>query len=172
MASGGVEERFLDVLRRIGREDDSIEHHVLAFAGGPLEAAYREAAHAVAIGCDPETIERHLAAPYDLAHLPFERCADRLMPEIVARSAMPVVFGKGYDMGGLSRLDEGLRWRAEEAMLAACDAATFTAARLALGYDVPAGHTTILGDPADPRRLLQALQAACAAGPYWRAVDR
>lgn len=195
LASGEVEKNFLEVLRHVRREDASIEHHVLAFAGGPLEAAYRDVAHEVTIGCDQQTIEQFVGAThgsplesFDLVHIPFERCADRLLPQLVARSAVPVVYGRGYDRGAMYRPDEGLRWCAEEAMLAACDAATFTSARLALAYDVSAGHTSILGDAAelpspsagpdaDPlrviaRRLLHALQAACAAGPYWRAVDQ
>jgi hypothetical protein len=187
LASGGVEEGFLRVLGHLRREDASVEHHVLALAGGPLEAGFRQAAHAVTIGCDRQTIERQLSAPYDLAHLLCERCADRLLPELVSRSATPVAYGKGCAPAGAHHLEEGFPRRAEEAMLAACDAATFMTARLALRYDLAAAHTTILGDVAelaqspagsdsDPvrivaRRLLQALRGACGAGPYWRVVD-
>ena len=152
-APGGIETTFLQMLRQFRVEEPSIEHHVFAFAGGPLEAAYREAAHTVTIGSGRQTIERQLSTPYDLAYILFERCAYRLLPELVARSAMPVVYGKGYDMGGMYRLNEGLQWRAEEAMLAACDGATFTTARLALGYDQLARHTTILGKAADVARF-------------------
>ena len=76
-APGGMETTFLNVLRHFRDADGSVEHHVLAFAGGALEQGYRDAADGVAIGCDPDTIERHLSAPYDLAYILFERCAYR-----------------------------------------------------------------------------------------------
>jgi hypothetical protein len=110
-APGGIETTFLNVLRQF-RVDRSAEHHVLAFAGGALEQRYREAAHSVAIGSDQDTIDRQLATPYDLVHVLFDRCASRIIPEIVGRSAVPVVYGKGYDLGGMYRLNEGLRWQA------------------------------------------------------------
>lgn len=152
-APGGMETTFLHVLRHFRDADGSVQHHVLAFAGGALEQGYRDAADGVAIGGDPETIERHLSAPYNLAYILFERCAYRALPQLVARSAMPVVYGKGYDMGGMYRLNEGLRWHADESMLAACDGVTFTTANLAAGYDLPVGRTTILGTAADVARF-------------------
>lgn len=153
LAPGGMETTFLNVLRHFRAEDASIEHHVLAFAGGALEQGYRNAANTVTIGCDPETIERHLSTDYDLAHLLFDRCAYRIVPELIARSATAVVYGKGYDMGGMYRLNEGLRWQPDASMLAACDGVTFTTPRLAAGYDVPDGRTTILGKAADVSRF-------------------
>ena len=153
LAPGGMETTFLNVLRHFRDADGSIGHDVLAFAGGALEDGYRQAADSVTIGCDPETIGSSLAGQYDLAYILFERCAYRLLPELVARTAMPVVYGKGYDMGGMYRLNEGLRWQADESMLAACDGVTFTTANLAGGFDLPVGRTTILGKAADVARF-------------------
>jgi glycosyltransferase involved in cell wall biosynthesis len=152
-APGGMETTFLDVLRHLRQADDAIEHDVLAFAGGPLEPRYRDLAHRVTIGCDPATIDGHAAAHYDLIHILFERCAYRMLPHLVARSATPVVYGKGYDMGGMYRLNEGMRWQADESMLMACDGATFTTAQLAAGYDVAPQRTTVLGKAADVARF-------------------
>jgi glycosyltransferase involved in cell wall biosynthesis len=154
-APGGMETTFLHVLRAFRSEDDSMRHEVLAFAGGALEPAYREAAHAVSVGCDPATIDRQLARSFDVIHILFERCAYRLMPRLVARSRTPVVYGKGYDMGGMYRLNEGLRWQADESMLMSCDAATFTTPHLAAGFDVPARRTTVLRKAADVARFAQ-----------------
>lgn len=152
-APGGMETTFLHVLRTFRTEDDAIRHDVLAFAGGTLETPYRQAAHAVAVGCDPATLDRQLSEPYDLIHVLFERCAYRLLPQVLARTRTPVVYGKGYDMGGMYRLNEGLRWQADESMLMACDGATFTTLHLAAGYDVPGPRTTILRKAADVARF-------------------
>jgi glycosyltransferase involved in cell wall biosynthesis len=152
-AAGGIETTFLNVLRHLRAEDGTVEHHVLAFAGGPLEEGYREAAHAVTIGCEPDVLSRLAAAPYDVAHVLFERCAVRLAPEFFARSTTPVVYAKGYDLGGMYRLNEGFDWQADESLLASCDAATFTTASLAAGYDLPPGRTTVLGKAADVARF-------------------
>jgi glycosyltransferase involved in cell wall biosynthesis len=154
-APGGMETTFLNVLRNFRVADDSIRHDVLAFAGGALEQRYRDTAHTVSIGCDRETIDGHLEHPYDLVHILFERCAYRLLPHLLARSATPVVYGKGYDMGGMYRLNEGLRWQADESMLMACDGATFTTPHLAAGYEIPAGRTTVLRKAADVARFQQ-----------------
>jgi len=152
-APGGIETTFLNVLRQFRAQDASIEHHVLAFAGGPLERGYRAVAHKVTVGCDPDTIERHVSTRYDVAHVLFERCANRIVPEILARSAMPIVYGKGYDLGGMYRLNEGLEWQADESLLVSCDGTTFTTTNLASGYDIPPGRTTILGKAADVSRF-------------------
>jgi glycosyltransferase involved in cell wall biosynthesis len=90
---------------------------------------------------------------YDLAHVLFERGAYRLVPELLARTPMPVVYGKGYDMGGRYRVNEGFRWQPDESMLAACDGMTFTTPHLAIGYDLPGGRATILGKAADVARF-------------------
>jgi glycosyltransferase involved in cell wall biosynthesis len=152
-AAGGMETTFLHVLRQFRAADDSIRHDVLAFAGGALEPSYRDTAHAVTIGCDPATLGGHLAQPYDLIHVLFERCAYRLLPQLVARTATPVVYGKGYDMGGMYRLNEGLRWQADESMLMACDGATFTTSHLAAGYDITGARRTVLRKAADVARF-------------------
>ena len=152
-APGGMETTFLHVLSHFGQADDSVRHDVLAFAGGALEERYRAVAQSVTVGCDPATIEGQLAQPYDLVHILFERCAYRILPSLLARSATPVVYGKGYDMGGMYRLNEGLRWQADESMLAACDATTFTTPNLAAGYDLPGGRSTVLRKAADVARF-------------------
>jgi glycosyltransferase involved in cell wall biosynthesis len=149
LAPGGMETTFLNVLRGFRTEDPSIRHDVLAFAGGTLESAYRAAAHSVTVGCDPATLDAQLAQPYDVIYILFERCAYRLLPQLLGRSATPVVYGKGYDMGGMYRLNEGLRWQADESMLMACDGNTFTTPQLAAGYEIEAGRTTVLQKAAD-----------------------
>jgi glycosyltransferase involved in cell wall biosynthesis len=152
-APGGMETTFLHVLRNFRSADDSIRHGILAFAGGTLERPYREAAHTVVVGCDPATIDAQLAEPYDVIHILFERCAYRLLPQLLGRSRTPVVYGKGYDLGGMYRLNEGLRWQADESMLAACDGSTFTTPHLAAGYQIPPGRTTVLQKAADVERF-------------------
>jgi glycosyltransferase involved in cell wall biosynthesis len=148
-APGGMETTFLNMLRRFRVEDDSIRHDVLSFAGGLLESSYRDAAHAVTIGADAATIDSRLAQHYDVVHILFERCAYRLLPQLLGRSSTPVIYGKGYDMGGMYRLNEGLRWQADESMLAACDGHTFTTPQLASGYEIEPGRTTVLRKAAD-----------------------
>jgi glycosyltransferase involved in cell wall biosynthesis len=175
-APGGMETTFLHMLRAFRAADASIEHDVLAFAGGTLESSYREAAHHVTVGSDPMTIDGQLATRYDVIYILFERCAYRLLPQLLAHTATPVVYGKGYDMGGMYRLNEGLRWQADESMLAACDGATFTTAQLAAGYDMPEGRTTVLGKAADVARFHRipypgqalALRIACVANLHPR----
>ena len=174
-AAGGMETTFLHVLRNFRSADDSVQHDVLAFAGGALEHSYRAAAHRVTVGCDPATLDALLSRerrqgvpgdhkerrqgvpgdsePYDLVHVLFERCAYRLLPHLLARCRTPVVYGKGYDMGGMYRLNEGLRWQADESMLLACDGTTFTTSRLAAGYDIPDHRKTVLRKAADVGRF-------------------
>jgi glycosyltransferase involved in cell wall biosynthesis len=159
-----METTFLNVLRAFRAEDDSIRHDVLAFAGGTLESAYRSAAHSVTIGCDSATFDAQFAQPYDVVYILFERCAYRLLPQLLGRSATPVVYGKGYDMGGMYRLNEGLRWQADESMLMACDGNTFTTPQLAAGYEIEPGRTTVLRKAADVARF-QALRDPDDATP-------
>jgi glycosyltransferase involved in cell wall biosynthesis len=144
-----METTFLNVLRASRTIDASIVHHVLALAGGGLEAPLRDVAHRVMIAADDATIESYLHNGYDLVHVLFERSAYRLIPRIVARTSTPVVYAKGYDMGGTYRLNEGLDWQADETMLAAVDGATFTTSALAEGYSLPPGRTTVLRKAAD-----------------------
>lgn len=149
LASGGMETTFVNVLRALVDSRQAEWHEVLAFAGGALEPRYRDTADGLTIARDRATIEAQLAQPYDLVHILFERCAYRLLPMLVSRYTTPVVYGKGYDMGGMYRLNEGLRWQADESMLVAADGVTFTTADLARGYSLPPGRTTVLRKAAD-----------------------
>jgi len=144
-----METTFLNVLRASLTIDPSIEHHVLAFAGGALEAPFRLVTGRVMIAADDATVDAYLHNGYDLIHVLFERSAYRLLPRLVARTALPVVYSKGYDMGGTYRLNEGLDWQADESMLAAVDGATFTSSALAEGYALPDGRITVLRKAAD-----------------------
>lgn len=176
LAPGGMETTFLNALRTFRAIDADMRHDVLAFSGGGLEPGYREAAHRLTIGSDSATLEASLTGPYDVVHVLFERCAYRLLPLLVGRRGTPVVYGKGYDMGGMYRLNEGLRWQADESMLAAADGVTFTTADLAGGYTLPAGRTTVLRKAADvaPFSALPApddstpLRIACVANLHPR----
>jgi glycosyltransferase involved in cell wall biosynthesis len=149
LAAGGMETTFLNCLRVFNDADPSIQHHVLAMSGGRLEPDFRAAATSLTIACDDAAIDRCLHDRADLVHVLFERMAYRLMPRLVARCATPIVYGKGYDMAGTYRLNEGLMWQADESMLAAADAATFTTAALSAGYRLPPGRATILRKAAD-----------------------
>jgi glycosyltransferase involved in cell wall biosynthesis len=163
-APGGMETTFLHVLGCFRAADETIRHDVLAFAGGALESRYRDAAETVTVGSDRATLDRHLASGYDLIHILFERCAYRLLPQLLASTATPVVYGKGYDLGGMYRLNEQFRWQADESMLMACDGVTFTTSALGAGYDLPAGRTTVLGKAAAVSRFAQ-LPPPSAATP-------
>jgi glycosyltransferase involved in cell wall biosynthesis len=149
LSAGGMETTFLHVLGAFRRAEPAIEHHVLAFAGGSLEGRFRGEAHRVTVACDRTAIEETIDRGHDLVHILFERCAYRLLPELVARSSVPVAYGKGYDMGGMYRMNEGLRWQADESMLAAADGVTFTTSSLAAGYALPPGRSTTLRKAAD-----------------------
>jgi glycosyltransferase involved in cell wall biosynthesis len=149
LAPGGIERTFLNVLRASRLRDETIRHDVLAFQGGALEPACREAVHDLTIAPDRASLDACLREPYDLVHVLFERCAYRLLPRLLALTTTPVVYGKGYDMGGMYRLNEGLIWQPDESMLVACDGITFTTADLARGYTVPAGRTAVLRKAAD-----------------------
>jgi glycosyltransferase involved in cell wall biosynthesis len=149
LAPGGMETTFLNALRAFRACDAAMRHDVLAFGGGALEPPYREAADRLTIGCDSATLEASLGGRYDLIHVLFVRCAYRLLPLLLGRRATPVVYGKGYDMGGVYRLNEGLRWQADESMLAAADGVTFTTPDLAGGYALPSGRATVLRKAAD-----------------------
>ncbi len=154
-AAGGIETTFLHALRAFRASDPDVSHHVLSFGGGALEARYRDAAESVTIDPSPDVVELCRDRRIELVHVLFERCAYRLMPALVARSAVPVVYGKGYDMGGMYRLNEGLDWQADASLLAAADGVTFTTADLESGYGLPAGRATVLGKAADVARFAQ-----------------
>jgi glycosyltransferase involved in cell wall biosynthesis len=155
LAPGGMETTFLNVLRSFRGSTDPEEsanrHDVLAFAGGALEARYAETADRLVVASDSPTIASCIAADYDVIHILFERCAYRLLPALLAGRSTPVVYGKGYDMGGMYRLNEGLEWQADHAMLAACDRITFTTPDLARGFPLPPGRTDVLRKAADTR---------------------
>lgn len=164
-AAGGMETTFLNALEAMQVLDPDTEHHVLAFGAGTLEARYRQRAASVRIDpfcdvpalCDTERI--------DLVHILFERCAYRVLPALVARSAVPVVYGKGYDMGGMYRLNDGLEWQADVSLLAAADGVTFTTASLEDGYALPPGRTSVLGKAAAVARFEQLAAPAETAPP-------
>lgn len=162
--AGGIETTFLNMLREWRREPAWATHHVLAFAGGALDAAFHESADSVTITPAQDELERRLRPPFDVIHFLFERCAYRLLPFAVAHSRARVVYGKGYDMGGMFRLNDGLAWQPDESMLWGADGATFTTAELAAGYHRPAGRSTILGKAADVRHYLS-LQPPDASTP-------
>ena len=149
-APGGIETTFLNVLREFRAADASVEHDILSLAGGPLESRYRQLAHTVTIASDTRAITQALqSTSHDVIYVLFERCAYRLLPLLLGHSATPVVYGKGYDLGGMYRLNDGFDWPADEAMLAAADGVTFTTPELAAGYATPAGRTTVLRKAAD-----------------------
>lgn len=159
LAPGGIETTFLHVLRAWRAAAPWATHHVLAFAGGALEAGYRDAADGVTIAAGLDDQTQTLLGPWDVVYFTFERCASRLLPLAVSRSRAAVVYGKGYDMGGMFRLNDGFAWQADESMMWAADHVTFTTGRLASGFDVPPGRSTVLGKAADVRRFTSLIPA-------------
>lgn len=149
LAAGGIETTFANMLATFRTLRPGDRHDVLALDGGALHSKYTETAHRLTIACDSAAIAECLADDYDVIHLLFERCAYRILPMLLAHHTTPVVYGKGYDMGGMYRVNEGLDWTADVTMIAACDAATFTTPNLAAGFPVPAGRTTVLRKAAD-----------------------
>ncbi|MES1255079.1 MAG: hypothetical protein ABUS56_05695, partial [Acidobacteriota bacterium] len=149
LAAGGIETTFLNMLRAWRRAPAWATHDVLAFGGGALEDDYRQTAHTLTITSAQAELERAVLQPYDVLYFLFERCAYRLLPHAVAHGTAAVVYGKGYDMGGMFRLNDGLAWQPDESLLWGADGATFTTADLAAGYVGPAGRTTVLGKAAD-----------------------
>lgn len=164
LAAGGIETTFLNVLRSWRGAPSWACHHVLAFAGGALETAFRESADAVMIAAALDAQAATVLAPWDVVHFTFDRCAARLLPLVVSRSRAAVVYGKGYDMGGMFRLNDGFQWPPDESMMWAADHVTFTTAQLSAGFHLPAGRATVLGKAADVRRFL-ALAPADTATP-------
>ena len=57
LAPGGIETTFLHVLRAWRAAAPWATHHVLAFAGGALEAAYREAVDGVTVAASLELLQ-------------------------------------------------------------------------------------------------------------------
>jgi glycosyltransferase involved in cell wall biosynthesis len=153
LAAGGVETTFLNVLRHL---PDSITHDVLAFNGGALEAEYRAIATNVHVESAPRALEKIVVkGRYDVAHILFERCANRLMPAFVTRTSTAIVYGKNYDFSGQWRTTEGFVDTTDDAMMAACDGVTFTTPQLAAGYDdQEVERSLILGKGANVTPLL------------------
>ncbi len=153
LAAGGVEATFLAVLKHLPWT--SVSHDVLAFAGGALETEFRAVAHAVTIESNPVRLRALLCdGAYDVVHLLFERCAIRLMPDLLARTTSRVVYGKNYDFSGQWRSTEGFICTVDDALLAACDAVTFTTPQLADAFPDAAVTATVLGKGANVRPLL------------------
>ncbi len=153
LAAGGVETTFLEVLRHLPRT--GVSHDVLAFAGGALEQEFRAVAHAVTIESHPERLRTFLCRdPYDVVHVLFERCALRLVPDLLTRTATRVVYGKNYDFSGQWRSTEGFTCPVDDALLAACDGVTFTTPQLARAFPDAADRATVLGKGANVRPLL------------------
>lgn len=153
LAAGGVETTFLHVLKHLS---PAMTHDVLAFAGGALEPEYRAVANRVTIARRTRDLEALLDdGAYDVAYILFERCAERLLPLLVTRTATAVVYGKNYDFSGQWRTTEGFHWTPDDAMMAACDGVTFTTPALAAGYapEETAGGC-VLGKGADVTPLL------------------
>lgn len=163
LAAGGIETTFLRVLEAWQAAWPWATHDVLAFADGALGAGYRAAARAVYVAAAPDEIEPLVCGAYDVVHFTFERCAVRWLPIVVARSRAAVVYGKGYDMGGMFRVD-GFPWQPDESLMWGADAVTFTTAPLAAAFRPPPARTTVLGKAADVRRFA-ALPPAGPATP-------
>ena len=153
LAAGGVETTFLNVLRHL---PPSMTHDVLAFSGGALEGEYRSASSRLSIASSNAEIEQLLVdREYDVAHMLFERCAIRVMPTLVTRTSTAIVYGKNYDFSGQWRTTEGFHLSADDALMAACDAVTFTTPQLAAGYDRDEQERgTVLGKGANVTPLL------------------
>mgnify|MGYP003374773143 CR=1 FL=1 len=164
LAAGGIETTFLNILRAWREAPPWAIHEVLALSGGVLEAPYQQAADAVTIAASGDALERVVLGPYDVVYFTFERCAYRLLPLVVSRGRAAVVYGKGYDMGGMFRLNDGLAWQPDESMMWAADHVTFTTDRLAAGFAVPPARATVLGKAAAVRRFA-ALPSADVSTP-------
>jgi len=188
LAAGGIEPTLVNALRARRQAPPWATHDVVALAGGALEDAYRQAADAVTIAATEDALERTVLGPCDVVHFTFERCAYRLLPLVAARSGAALVYGKGYDMGGMARLNDGLAWQPDESMMWAADHVTFTTGQLAAGFAVPPGRSTVLGkaaavrrfaalppaDPSTPNRIVCVanLHARKRLGDLVRAVSR
>lgn len=167
LAAGGMETTFLHMLRTWHDAPTArtpLAHDVLALAGGPLEAPVRALAARTIVTNDDEAIAALLGEGYDTVHVLFERCAHRLAPLVLTRTSARLVYGKGYDIGAMYRMDGTFDWLAEESLLAACDAVTFTTDRLADLYRLPPGRTHILEKAVDWQRFAR-VPAATASTP-------
>ena len=153
LGAGGIETTFLNVLRDWREAPPWAAHEVLAWSGGALEGAYRRAADAVILAAEPEAWERALLGPYDVIHFTFERSACRMLPFAISRSRAAVVYGKGYDMGGMFRLERQFAWQPDESLMWGADRVTFTTASLAARFTAPHQRSTVLGKAAAVQRF-------------------
>lgn len=153
LAAGGIETTFLNVLSAWRDETPWASHEVLALADGALGPRYRGTAAAVHVASAPDDIEPLVCGAYDVVHFTFERCAVRWLPVVVARSRAAVVYGKGYDMAGMFRLDGDFPWQPDESLMWGADAVTFTTEPLAQAFQAPPARVTVLGKAAAVRRF-------------------
>lgn len=153
LARGGVETTFLHMLRAFraapagsgsGGDGGSDVHDVLAFTSGPLHREVSAVASRVIVSNLPLDLAAVLAHDYDVVHVLTERCAHRLGPLVVAVSDAALIYGKSYDAPAMARMYGRFDHAADESLLSASDAVTFTTLDLAAGYRLPPGRTTIL----------------------------
>jgi glycosyltransferase involved in cell wall biosynthesis len=153
MTPGGMETTFLKVLRALRILDQpgepAFSHDVLSFASGPLEQGYRAASDSLFIGNSRTQIESVLKNNYDVIHVLFDRCAHRLAPFLFRDGRSAVVYGKGYDISAMYRMQGDFDWSAEDSLLAACDGVTFTTGPLSELYRIPEGSATVLEKAVD-----------------------
>ena len=99
---------------------------MLSLSGGQLEGASAAARRLVVASDTAESIicSRATTTPPTSSS---ERCAHRLAPRLLLGRAR-VIFGEGYDMAATYPRRRSFDWRAEESLMAACDAVTFTTA--------------------------------------------
>jgi glycosyltransferase involved in cell wall biosynthesis len=126
------------------RETGTEIHDVLAFAGGPLQRELAAVAGRVVVASLPLDQAAVLANDYDVVHILTERCAHRVAPMALAASDAALVYGKTYDGPAIARMQGVFDHAADESLLSASDAVTFTTLDLAAGYRLPPGRTTIL----------------------------
>lgn len=149
--AGGAETTFLHMLRAFahaaalpdparGRET----HDVLAFATGPLHREYAGLADRVIVSGLSSELAALLTHDYDVIHVLAERCAHQVAPLALAVSDAALVYSKQYDAPAMHRMQGHFDCAADESVLSACDAVTFTTLNLAAGYRLPPGRATIL----------------------------
>jgi glycosyltransferase involved in cell wall biosynthesis len=158
LAHGGVEMTFLHMLRVFratpAPDGGADVHDVLAFAPGPLHRDVAASANRVVVSNLPLDLAAVLAQDYDVVHVLSQRCAHRLAPLVVAGSDASLVYAKSYDTPAMWRMHGGFDDAADESVLSASDAVTFTTLDLAAGYRLPPGRTTILRKAAAITRML------------------
>lgn len=152
--AGGMETTFLNVLRCWAEAPAWASHDVLATAGGVLAPRIEAVAHRLWITADPADIRQRLTAGYDVVHVLFERQAVEWIPYVVTHAPAAVVYGKGYDMGGTFRLNDGLRWQPDASVMWGSERVTFTTPQLAAGYDVAPSRQSVLGKAAAVGRFM------------------